>query len=151
MKFEDIKEDDFSNLKGSSEQVLGEAFVMDTGKALIEPDLFPEGTYPLHQGPGFVVLAHKLANGNIKFEALVSKDIEANFELELRDDRDANLHRPADQRVKYNCPPWIMALLLFEHNVSPHEDNEKFEKKLYENFPKFWIDNDRAPKRLIMK
>ena len=149
-KFEDIEEQKLTSLDGSSEQVLGEAFLLDTGKALIEPDLFNEGTYVLHQGSGFVILVDKFKNGNVKFKAIVHKDAETNFDLELQNDREANEHRPADQKCKWNCPPWILALLLFEHDVHPEYDIEKFEKKLYENYPKFWLDEARAPKRLIL-
>lgn len=147
--FEDLQDDGFGALSGGSEEVLAGAFALDTGKALTETDLFPEGTYPLHTSPGqYILLAHKVANGNIRVEARVYKSAEALFELELERDRARNELVPKDQKCKYNCPPWAMALLLFEHDTAPGHDN--FEKKLYENFPRYWLDDARAPRKLIL-
>ena len=141
------KGDIFDALKGGSEQVLGEAFLLDTGKALTEKDLFTEGSYTLHHAPGqYILLAHKFADGSIRFEAKVYKTAEEIFDRELQADREANEHRPMDEKVKWNAPPWIIALALFEHNVNPEDDMEKFEKVLYTYYPKYWIDEARAPK-----
>ena len=127
----------------------GEAIAMDTGAALIEPDLFTEGTYPIHTAPGqYVLMVHKFKNGNVKFEARVYKHAEETFNKELERDRHANELSPADQRCKYNCPPWILALLLFEHDTAPGQPD--FERKLYENFPNCWLDEARAPKRRLI-
>ena len=51
-KFEDIDNDSFGALEGSSENVIANAYALDTGKALTETDLLTEGTYPLHVAPG---------------------------------------------------------------------------------------------------
>ena len=151
-KFKDIDNDGFGALEGSSENVIANAFVMDTGKALTEADLLTEGTYPIHEAPGqYVLMAHKFKNGNVKFEARVMLTAEKLFDEELQRDRHANDLSPPDQRVKWNAPPWIMALLLLQHDVHPTWDQEAFEKALYTHYPKFWLDEARAPKRLILK
>ena len=148
MKFEDITYDGFDALQGGSSQVLANAFAMDTGKALTEADLFTSGTYILHQVQGqYYIVAEKRDNGRIKVRAIVNKDAELAFAEELRRHRDANELSPPDERVMYSCPPWILALLLFEHNVSPHEDEAAFERALYKHYPNFWLDKARAPKR----
>ena len=150
-KFEDIEYDAFGALEGSSENVIANAMVMDTGKALTEADLLTEGTYPLHVAPGqYTLMAHKMKNGNIKFEARVMLTAEKLFDEELQRDRHANELSAPDQRVKWNAPPWIMALLLFEHDVHPDQDIVAFEKALYTHYHKFWLDEARAPKRLIL-
>ena len=147
--FEEIEDFSFGDLKGSSEQVLGEAFIMNTGAALVEPDLFTEGTYPIHTAPGqYIIMLHKFKNGNVKFEARVYKSAEELFNKELEHDRHVNELSPAHERCKYNCPPWILALLMFEHHTAPGQPD--FERKLYENFPNCWLDEARAPKRRLI-
>ena len=150
-KFEDIDNDSFGALEGNSENVIANAYALDTGKALTETDLLTEGTYPLHVAPGqYTLMVHKFKNGNLKFEARVLLTAEKLFDEELQRDRHANELSAPDQRVKWNAPPWILALLLFEHDVHPDWDMAAFEKALYTHYNKFWLDEARAPKRLIL-
>lgn len=148
-KFEDFDNKDLiTGLQGSSDQVLGEAFVLDTGAALTENDLFTEGSYVVHHVPGVYIMEyHKDPKARTEhFQIKVYDYARQEFEQELREKRDMNEHIADDQKVVYHVAPWIIADLLMNHDVHPQQDEAAFEKKLWELYPGCWLNEAKAPR-----
>ena len=109
-----LADDGFGALTGSSENVLGEAFVMNTGAALTEYDLFPEGRYPIHSVPGqYTLFVQKDNKKQITFVTSVEDFAMKLWEEDRANDIALNELAGKDQRCKQNIPQWVMAEMLF--------------------------------------
>ncbi len=139
--FEDIADDGFGALEGGSENVLANAFITNTGAALTEYDLFGEGRYPIHSVPGVYTLFVQKDNKNqITFITGVEDFAMKSWEEDRANDLAMNEIRGADQRCKSNIPMWILAELMFIHDVTP-EDGYAFEKAVKTHYPKCWLSD----------
>ena len=148
-KFEEFSEEDLiTGLQGSSEQVLGDAFVVDTGKALTETDLFTKGSYVVHHVPNVYIMEyHKDPKAKTEhFQVKVYDYARQAFEKELDEMKRSHEDTPDGQKPIYHIPPWVMAMLLMQHDVHPEWDEEAFEKALWKHYPSCWIDMSKAPR-----
>ena len=68
------------------------------------------------------------------------------FEKELQERRDMNEHISEENKVVYHVAPWIIADLLMNHDVHPQNDEAAFEKKLWELYPRCWLNPAKAPR-----
>ncbi len=141
MKFEDYKDDGFNSLTGSSEQVLGNAFTINTGAALTEYDLFTEGRYPIHHVPGcYTLFVQKDSKKQLTFVTAVEDLAMKAWEEDRANDVAMNGIRGNEQRCKSNIPMWILAELMFVHDVTP-DDGVAFEKAVKTHYPRCWLSD----------
>lgn len=140
MRFEDIPEDNFTNLKGGSEQVLSDALLINQGQALTEPDLFTKGIYPLHIVPGVYSIFAKKHNDKL-MEIITKVEDRAikNWEIERQSDIDANEMMESDLKCKLNVPPWILAEILFKYDVTPETSGGEFQKIVKTHYSRCWL------------
>lgn len=138
MRFEDLTDDGFGALQGGSQQVLGEAFANNTGAALTEYDLFPEGRYPIHSVPGqYTLFAQKDSKNQLTFVTAVEDSAMKAWEEDVARDRAFNEIAGKDQRCRTNVPPWIMAAMMFNHDVMPEDPH--WEKTLKQHYPRCYL------------
>ena len=155
-----INAGDFDKIKGShdidiptgdSEQVLGLAFMQNAGQAIGDNDLYPEGEYLLHKMDGlFDIHVIKHTKKDYTFVTRVYDHVieEYNKELQFKKDQQAASDGKEGSLV-YDVPVWVLFELALNVGVHPAINEEAFEKALWEYFPHLWIDESRAPKRLI--
>ena len=148
-KFEDIPDFSFQDLEGSSENVLANAFIQNAGAALTEADLFTQGSYPIHHEPGmFTIYAHKTGKNEIELRTVVEDHAFDAWKAEAQLEREANEHRPKDQRCKTVVPYWVMAEMMFRFDFNPDVDStETFQNLVWLHYPHCWVDAHSAPKR----
>ena len=145
--FEDIEDFKMTDLDGTSQQVLTDAWMMNTGAALTEADLFTAGSYPIHHEPGMFTIYAKKVNDNTMEMRTVVEDwaIEA-AKKELVDEKALNELRPASDRCKHCVPMWIRTEIMFKHNINPDLEPEKYEQIIWQEYRDCWLDDARAPK-----
>ena len=155
-EFDEFTDDEFDALTGDGDQVLTNSYVMNTGKALVEPDLYPAGDYVLHEEPGVVIWAHKKEDGSVNIRMQVADALEANYEKELAHHRTTFELTKVNPQYKdspypiYHLKTYHVALLLAKYGVHPQIDEQKFEQVLWNEMPRAWIDESRAPRRFII-
>ncbi len=150
-EFDDYKDATFDDLQGGSDQVLGDAYLLDTGKAITEKDLFTEGSYPLHLEPGAEVWAVRDKQGAVQVRVLVEPWREETYREELEVHR-RTFNTLTDEQKKtqptpiYHLKAYHVAIMSALHDVHPYWDEEEFEKVLWREMPDAWIDVSKAPR-----
>ena len=150
--FEGIKgSHDIDIPTGDNEQVLGLAYMQNAGQAIGDSDLYPEGSYLLHKIDGlFDIHVVKHSNTDFTFVTRVYDHVieEYNKELQLKKDQRA-ASNGKEGSIVYDVPMWVIFELALNVGVHPSLDEKSFEKALWDYFPYLWIDQSKAPKRLI--
>lgn len=138
---------------GDNEQVLAMAALQNVGQAIADNDLYPEGgNYLVHTFPGeFRIYVHKASKTEFYFVCDVYdyaiKEWEKKFEKKKV--MSANLKAETGDSIPYDVPIWIIFDLLLNQGVHPFLDEKEFEQVLWDIYPKLWIDDSKAPKRII--
>ena len=149
--FEDIEDFKMTDLDGSSQQVLTDAFMMDAGAALTEADLFTAGSYPIVQEQGmFTIYAKKVNNNTIELRTVVEDWAIEAAKKDLAHEK-AVYEKAIETKTegvicKYCVPAWIQAELMFRFGVSPEIDILDYERTLWREYPHLWVDTRKAPR-----
>ena len=135
---------------GSDSEVAALASAFNIGKAIVDNDIHIVGAdYPVAKINGVDVFVHKASKTDFYFIMDVP-DMAVhhyNEELELKRQK-SHLTKSMDgTSTWYDVPPWVMFDLLLNHGVHPQLSEPEFEKVLWREYPKLWLDEDRAPKR----
>ena len=149
-KFEDIKGDHELDIPtGGSEQVLGLSYIQNTGKAIANDEIYPAGQYTLHEIPGMLkIVIIKESKIKYNFAIVVNDEVIKDYHTKL--DRMKQVwSESTDVKPQYDVPVWVMFDLALNHGVHPLFDEKEFEQALWDNYPKLWIDETKAPKRII--
>ena len=137
--------------EGDNEQVLGMAFMQNAGQAIGEDDLYPPGEYVLHTFPGlFEVKVIKHNKIDYTFVTNVYDHViqEYRKSLQLKKDQFAASDGKEGSMV-YDVPIWVIFEMAMNLGVHPSFDEKTFEQALWDYFPDLWIDESKAPKRII--
>ena len=141
---------------GDNNQVMALATFQNTGKAIAEDDIYPEGTnHLLHKtSDGLLrVYVHKESKRKYWFVIDVANALAELHEKELQRAKDRFAAMTDEQRNTfsdwYDVPMWILFDLALNHNVHPMLDEKQFEEVLWNVYPRLWIDESKAPKRII--
>lgn len=149
----------FTELKGShdldipsgdSEQVLGLSYVQNAGQAIAEDEIYPAGDYIIHKKEGmYQILIQKESKQMYRFVIQVYDHIREGWEKGFALTKERWKDVEGEDKPTYSVPIWIIFDLALNHNVHPLLDEKAFEQKLWETYPHLWIDESRAPKRII--
>ena len=136
---------------GDSEQVLGLAYMQNAGQAIGDSDLYPEGEYLLHKVNGmFDIYIIKQSKTDFTFVTRVYNHVIEAYHKELQFKKDqAAASDGKEGSLVYDVPVWVLFELALNVGVHPTIDEAAFEKALWDYFPHLWIDESKAPKRLI--
>ena len=153
-KFAEIPniKDEFDLLRGNTEQVLTYASFLNMGKAIAENDLYGPGEYKLHEIPGIgVAFVVKHNKQDYTFVMKVFKYAEEEYKKSLAKKKAKSDAAPEDSKMVYDVPKWVMFELVMNLGVHPFIDEKEFEQALWDYYPRLWLDEKRAPKRMITK
>ena len=138
---------------GDNEQVLAMASFQNMGQAIGDDDLYPPGEYLLHRFPGvFDMFVIKHNKTDYSFVTRVMNHVLQEYRHGLQKKKD--LFAASDKKEGgfiYDVPVWVIFELAMNCGVHPTIDEKKFEQKLWQYFPELWIDESKAPKRIITK
>ena len=136
--------------KGDSNQVMAMAAFQNMGKAVAEDDIMPPGAnYLLHNIPNILsIYVHKESKINYYFVIDVANIALSEYEKDLERKRAVSAASPENKAI-YDVPIWILFDLALNRNVHPLLDEKEFEQVLWDVYPKLWLDESKAPKRII--
>ena len=148
--------DDLDIPYGDNNQVMALATFQNTGKAIAENDIYPTGTnHLLHKtNDGLLrIYVHKESKDKYWFVIDVANVIAETHEKQLQKAKDRFATMTDEQKNTfvdwYDVPLWIIFDLALNHNVHPTLDEKQFEQALWNLYPRLWIDESKAPKRIM--
>ena len=150
--FENITDmsSDLDISSGDNEMVMAMASMQNIGQALADSDLYPEGEYKLHTFPGmFEIVCIKHSKSDFTFVTRVYDHVIQEFNKTLETKRQFVRDATTEDRPIYEVPIWVIFELAMNLGVHPAFDEKKFEQALWDHFPYLWLDESKAPKRII--
>lgn len=149
--FEELKgSHDLDIPAGDNEQVLGLSYVQNAGQAIAEDEIYPAGDYIVHEKKGmYRILVQKESKVMYRFVIQVYDHIREGWEKQFAKTKEKWQEVEGEDKPTYSVPIWIVFDLALNHNVHPLLDEKAFEEVLWSQYPKLWIDESKAPKRII--
>ena len=136
---------------GDNEQVLALAAFQNMGQAIADDDIYPEGEYVIHTFPGmFQMVVIKHSKHDYTFVTKVYNHVIEDYKKQLQIKKDkVAANEGNDGNLTWDAPPWVVLELAVNLGVHPLLDEKSFEEALYKHYPYLWLDEKRAPKRII--